>query len=110
MDYHDVQRFNPRPRAGGDAIIKLGGDVMSKYSRISNDEFDAALVALMEQESMESILHIPGVYEAISEHYNSEALDLATESRQEARRKWLVAIIANIGKNGFLCYFDAPYI
>lgn len=83
---------------------------MSKYSRISSDEFDAALVALMEQESMESILRIPGVYEAVSEHFNNEALDLASESRQEARRERLGAVIANIGKNGFLCYQDAPYI
>jgi hypothetical protein len=77
--------------------------------KITNKQFDAALVSLMEQEPVESILRIPGVYEAVSEHFNNEAIDLATEAHADQRREHLRAVIANIALYGFLCYQDAPF-
>ncbi len=77
--------------------------------KIGDEQFDAALIALMEKETMSQILRIPGVYEAISEHFNNEAIDLATEAQTEQRREHLRAVIANITLYGFLCYQDAPF-
>ena len=77
--------------------------------KITDEQFDAALVALMEQESMGQILRIPGVYEVIADHFNNEAIDLATEAHTEKRREHLRAVIANIALYGFPCYQDAPF-
>ena len=48
---------------------------------ITDDEFYAALADLVHEMDAEEILGIPGVYEAVSEQLNNEAIDRALENR-----------------------------
>jgi len=56
---------------------------MSAYSWVTDDLFDAALVAIVEELSAESLLAIPGVYEVLSEHLNNEVLTRLEGAREE---------------------------
>ena len=42
---------------------------------MADDKFDQMLIKLMKESSVEHIISIPGVYEAVSEHYNNEVLE-----------------------------------
>ena len=50
---------------------------MTDYNQITTAEFDHALSDILDEMSGEQILAVPGVYEAVSEHFNNETLDLA---------------------------------
>ena len=52
--------------------------------QVTQEEFDAALVALLEEMSAEEIIAIPGVYEAVSEALNNDAIARAIEIRGES--------------------------
>jgi hypothetical protein len=45
------------------------------YSKMTQDDFDKHLLGVMECMSMEQVLSIPGVHEAVSEELNNEVLD-----------------------------------
>lgn len=47
---------------------------MSKYDKMTQEEFDNILEDLM-RKNVGSLLTIPGVYEAVSEHFNNEILE-----------------------------------
>lgn len=48
---------------------------MKKYDKITDEMFDAMLVKILDETTGTELLSIPGVYEAVSEHYNNEILD-----------------------------------
>lgn len=48
---------------------------------MTNDEFVALLQDLV-VENAHTLLSVPGVYEAVSEHFNNEVLDLWAEGRK----------------------------
>ena len=47
---------------------------MSKYDEMTDTDFDRILAQLI-IENASTLLTIPGVYEATSEHFNNEILD-----------------------------------
>ncbi len=54
-----------------------------KAKPVTTEEFDRALEALVEEMTPAEILSTPGVYEALSEALNNEAIDLALSEREE---------------------------
>ena len=50
---------------------------MPNYDKITTEEFDHALSSLLDDMMGAQIMAIPGVYEAVSEELNNNALDLA---------------------------------
>jgi len=48
---------------------------MTDYSKMTDEDFMRILGNIMQEEGGRSILAIPGVYEAVSEHFNNEVLD-----------------------------------
>lgn len=48
---------------------------MSNYSKMTQDEFDRILAEIMNEQPAANLLTIPGVYEAVSEHFNNDVLD-----------------------------------
>jgi hypothetical protein len=48
---------------------------MGKYDKMSNDDFREHLLEIMEEQGMEAVLMVPGVYEAVSEHFNNDVLE-----------------------------------
>ena len=48
---------------------------------LTNEHFDNGLISVLEDMTTEEILAIPGVYEAVSEALNNEAMDRAAELR-----------------------------
>lgn len=77
--------------------------------KITQEQFDAALFDIVNEEQTDNLFSIPGIYEILSEHYNNEAIERAEEQHKESRHNHLRAVIANISLYGFLCYQDAPY-
>lgn len=47
---------------------------MADYSKVTDAQFDAALAEILDEMTGGAILQIPGVYEAVSEELNNEAL------------------------------------
>lgn len=47
---------------------------MGKYDKITQEDFDNILKELVEGTSADELLQIPGVYEALSEHFNNDVL------------------------------------
>jgi hypothetical protein len=52
-------------------------------SDVTQEEFDKALEAILDDASGSELLAIPGLYEVVSEHFNNEAIDLAREEKEE---------------------------
>lgn len=55
---------------------------MSRYSWVTNEMFDNKLEEIVADEGGIRVLHIPGVYEIVKEHFNNEVLE-ALESDRE---------------------------
>lgn len=51
-------------------------------SSISTEEFDVALIALIEGTTPEMLVSVPGVYEALSEAWNNDIIEQAQEARE----------------------------
>jgi hypothetical protein len=47
----------------------------NKYADLTSDKFDEILAEIINEQPAASLLDIPGVYEAVSEHFNNEVLD-----------------------------------
>jgi hypothetical protein len=50
----------------------------------TNEEFDEAVRDLAEEDGVQAVLLIPGVWELVSEYYNNEALDKIEDDRATA--------------------------
>ena len=50
---------------------------------MSDDNFYKMLIVLMKESTIEHIISIPGVYEAVSEHYNNEVLERLEQENDE---------------------------
>jgi len=54
---------------------------MENYEWVTDEMFDAELQKLVE-ESAPTLLSVPGVYEAVREHFNNEILSRLEEARE----------------------------
>lgn len=54
---------------------------MGRYDKMSDTAFDRILLEVMNKDGMGNVLTVPGVYEAVSEHYNNEVLDTWDEEQ-----------------------------
>ena len=45
------------------------------YEALTNEKFDELLAEIMNESPASHLLDIPGVYEAVSEHFNNEVLE-----------------------------------
>lgn len=52
-------------------------------SDVTQEEFDKALEAILDEATGSELLAIPGLYEVVSEHFNNEAIDIAREEKKE---------------------------
>jgi hypothetical protein len=43
---------------------------------ITDEEFDKILVQVVQESAPITLLRVPGVYEALSEHFNNEVLEI----------------------------------
>lgn len=48
---------------------------MSKYSKMTDEDFDEILKDVLEDVCTGELLSIPGIYEILAEEYNNEVLD-----------------------------------
>lgn len=53
------------------------------YENMKDEDFDRILLSMMEEDGMATVLYIPGVYEAVSEHYHNYVLDCWLEEQEE---------------------------
>jgi len=53
---------------------------MSKYDKMTQQEFDDILEDLVRKNAA-NLLNIPGVYEAVAEHFNNEVLETWEEQQ-----------------------------
>lgn len=52
------------------------------YSTCSDDDFDSILKTLVERDATQ-LLTVPGVYEAVSEYYNNEVLEIWEQKQRK---------------------------
>ena len=56
-----------------------------RISEIGHEEFVAAVFELADQDGVDAVLSIPGVWEVVAEYYNNDAIDLIL-IEEETRR------------------------
>uniref|UniRef100_A0A6M3JXJ9 Uncharacterized protein n=1 Tax=viral metagenome TaxID=1070528 RepID=A0A6M3JXJ9_9ZZZZ len=56
---------------------------MGNYSKMTNEDFDRILAEIMNESPASHLLTVPGVYEAVSEHFNNDVLAKWDEERKE---------------------------
>ena len=56
---------------------------MADYSKMTTEDFDQALLRVLEDETMEGILQVPGLYEIVADYYNQAALDHWAQANPE---------------------------
>ena len=56
---------------------------MTDYSKLTTEEYDEILQELVEKEPAGILLGIEGVYEAVSEHFHNEVLDVWRRRQEE---------------------------
>jgi len=54
---------------------------MDDYSWITDEMFDEALMEIVDNQGLVSLLRIEGVYELVKEHYNNEVLEKLEQNR-----------------------------
>lgn len=54
----------------------------AKRKPLTQEEFDNGLIYVLEGMTTEEVMAIPGVYEAVSEALNNEAIEAALEMRE----------------------------
>lgn len=47
-----------------------------KYNKMTDEDFDRILAGILDALSGEQLLQVSGVYEAVSEHFNNEVLEI----------------------------------
>lgn len=56
---------------------------MNKYDWITHEMFDAKLREICDEEGTHFLInHVPGVYEAVQEHFNNEVIEELLEERE----------------------------
>lgn len=65
---------------------------MNKYSKLTQEEFERRLSEMIDRKAASYLLTIPGIYNILSEEYNSDILDelekdRAAEKEEVKRRK-----------------------
>lgn len=55
---------------------------MSKYDKMTNEDFDRILIEIVNEYGVANLLRIPGVWEIAAEHFNNEVLE-QWETEQE---------------------------
>lgn len=58
---------------------------IERYDWVTSDMFNEVLETIM-MENLETLLHVPGVFEALSEHFNNEVLQRCEKQRLEEQR------------------------
>lgn len=57
-------------------------------NHITDEQFDQALIEIVEETSAETLLRIPRVYEVLSEHFNNEVIE-----RAEKNNGWTQVVV-----------------
>ncbi len=56
---------------------------MSKYSKMTNEDFIGILTSILGEKNGTDLLSIPGIYEILAEYYNNQVLEIwAAKFRQ----------------------------
>ena len=96
---------------------------MADYSKMTQEDFDRLLGAVMDEDGPASnLLTIPGIYEVVSEHYNNDVLDrwgketiktlgdlaelVRTEERRQAPGSETCLLTAFVADHGYLSEID----
>lgn len=74
------------------------------YDWVTDEMFDKKLLQIMRRSPHEIILAIPGIYEALSEHYNNEVLEELEEER--ASTPVTVFEVTSEGGKGTTCVME----
>ena len=61
---------------------------MENYDKLTDEEFDEILVKLIEDTPARELIQIPGVYEAVSEYFNNDVLDIWAGIQYDKVMKW----------------------
>lgn len=67
-----------RMREAGSPFIETDDD---REEPVTTEGLDAAVREIAEEDGIEKVLAIPGVWEIVSEHYNNDAIDRVREKR-----------------------------
>lgn len=93
----DVYCFTISTRRGCSIVDSCGGfygfdhciesakesiDSMKDLSEMTQEDFDNCLFQILETETTNSLLFIPGIYEILAEHFNNEAIDMWEQQSQ----------------------------
>ena len=70
---------------------------MTDYSKITDDQFTAALERIIGEHSPAQLLAVPGAYEVFSEEFNNEALDEAMGERDAGEHAPAFDLHAELG-------------
>ena len=60
----------------------MAEEKIERYDWVTSDMFNEVLETIM-MENTETLLHVPGVFEALSEHFNNEVLQRCEEQRDD---------------------------
>jgi hypothetical protein len=55
---------------------------VSRFKKMTDEDFNRILADKIDEESGGSLLLIPGVYEVLSEHFNNEVLETWEEEQE----------------------------
>ena len=70
-----------------------------KNYEITEDDFASAVLTIA-KENLGETLHLPGIWEIISEHYNNEALDYCMTKIRESKRAKIAKRLTMLKLNG----------
>jgi len=51
--------------------------------KISLNDYDSVLLSILKEQTIEQLLQIPGIYEILSEHYDSKITEILFEETPE---------------------------
>jgi hypothetical protein len=49
----------------------------------TEEEFDELLLSIVKEETAESLARVPGLYEALADHFHDEVLELWASARED---------------------------
>lgn len=60
---------------------------MTKYSKMTDNDFDRILTSLLNDMKASELLSIAGIYEIVSEEYNNDVLDIWAGEQEEKKEE-----------------------
>lgn len=60
---------------------------MTKYSNMTDNDFDRILTSLLDDMKASELLSIGGIYEIVSEEYNNDVLDIWAGEQEEKKEE-----------------------